>query len=147
MDTEEKKRIQLTPEQLDHKKIMLHEEETKAKQIERQIITAEDLINNNVYKIKAELALEKYKQIPLAIRELELEIDRLKQVPMRIKELEVKILELQAESKMTIEKENDFKDEKDHKDALNKVKSMKEQLLTTNSNIKVLRRQINTRLA
>ena len=144
---EENKRLQLTPEDISHKKIMLHEEETKATQLERQILTASDLIKKNVYKIKEELALEKYRQIPLAIREIELEIDKLKQAPMRIKELEIKIMELESEAKLIPEKENDLKEEKDHNTALNKVKSMKEQLLTTKSNITVLRRQINTGLA
>lgn len=113
MDKEEKKRLQLTPSEIEEKQIMLFEEKNKLDNLEMQIISQGDAIENE-----------------LSTKQLEIQIAKIKS--------EIKLLpylEKQLEEKTPIE------------NSKNVLKSLKKQVETVKSNIKVLTRQINTKMA
>jgi hypothetical protein len=109
---QEKKRLQLSPEEIKRKEVMLKEEESKKESAENQLKELEDEDFLKIQKLKTELQL----------------------------------LEVKRQSKIIPKLEEDFKEAKYYKPIKNAINKVKEQILTADSNIKVLRRQINTKM-
>jgi len=61
MNKEEKKRLQLTPEEIETKEIMLFEEKNKLDNLEMQIISQEDSIKNEIALRQLEMQIAQVK--------------------------------------------------------------------------------------
>lgn len=114
---EEKKRLQLSKEEIGRKEAMLAQEEAKKRNAEQQIIQAEE---NHKYEVGM-------KQLELQIAQTSAQL-----------ELGRKLLPIYKEQ---------LKNEQPRKDGLASLKQLRDMFKITESNIKVLKRQISTKMA